>query len=311
MIGRTENHIRGRRAQDEAPNFLGKKRDRSFVCQIKTNMKNLIFIPALLALTGCSGGAFTALAPGDPAAADGGGFDSKISAGGGEDDGGVLPTGSGGAGTGGAVGAVGTGGALAAAGGLVGSGGAPGSGGRGKETGGSSSGGSRATGGATGIGGATSTAVVCLFPLGDGTTEKIVCNTANPWFCAGAQTYSCEQQGQCTSGMPCGSSEKYPKSYGTVGTCTLVTHDNGLGQTWQDCSPLGTYNDLGQSIAACHASGAVTCTGDKVECNSNQGMICGYDASNIVIGCWATSGVDAGRAKTNDDSCSPFTATWR
>jgi hypothetical protein len=32
--------------------------------------------------------------------------------------------------------------------------------------------------------------------------------------------------------------------------CELVTHDNGAGQTWQDCVPLGTYNEE-QALTAC------------------------------------------------------------
>lgn len=35
--------------------------------------------------------------------------------------------------------------------------------------------------------------------------------------------------------------------------CTQYTHSNGLGQTWTDCVPLGTYNDT-QAKKACIAS---------------------------------------------------------
>lgn len=40
--------------------------------------------------------------------------------------------------------------------------------------------------------------------------------------------------------------------------CELVTHDNGYGQTWQDCVPYGTWN-LEQAMKACEASGATLC----------------------------------------------------
>lgn len=41
---------------------------------------------------------------------------------------------------------------------------------------------------------------------------------------------------------------------GTGGSagCELVTHENGLGQTWEDCVELGTY-DTAQAFAACEA----------------------------------------------------------
>jgi hypothetical protein len=45
-----------------------------------------------------------------------------------------------------------------------------------------------------------------------------------------------------------------PSTGGAVDAgCTLVTHNNGLGQTWTDCAPLGTYN-LEQAMKACAAS---------------------------------------------------------
>ena len=223
--------------------------------------KNLIFI---LALTGCSGEAFTA-GVGDPAATDDGGLDSKIAAGGSEDDGGVLPTGSGGAG--GTVGVMGAGGAPVAAGGsgsAVGSGGAP------VATGGSSTGGSRATGGNVGAGGVTSAG---------GTTS----------------TGGTAATGGSTSA-------------GGAVTCTLVTHDNGLGQTWQDCVPLGTYNES-QATKACKASGAIACN-PTAACTSNAPIVCGYGPNPVVFGCWGYAGDAVGLAKANDN-CSAFTVTWR
>lgn len=39
---------------------------------------------------------------------------------------------------------------------------------------------------------------------------------------------------------------------GGTGGCEHVTHDNGVGQTWQDCEPLGTYNNA-QAFKACEA----------------------------------------------------------
>jgi hypothetical protein len=44
-------------------------------------------------------------------------------------------------------------------------------------------------------------------------------------------------------------------STGGTGGCE-VTHDNGVGQTWQDCVPLGTYDNT-QALKACEAWCAV------------------------------------------------------
>lgn len=38
--------------------------------------------------------------------------------------------------------------------------------------------------------------------------------------------------------------------------CTAYTHDNGMGQTWTDCEPLGTYDET-QAAKACQAYVAV------------------------------------------------------
>jgi hypothetical protein len=38
--------------------------------------------------------------------------------------------------------------------------------------------------------------------------------------------------------------------------CTTYTHSNGMGQSWTDCVPLGTYNEV-QAAAACEAYVAV------------------------------------------------------
>lgn len=61
---------------------------------------------------------------------------------------------------------------------------------------------------------------------------------------------------------------------GGVATCTLVTHDNGVGQTWQDCVPLGTYNQA-QAMKACVASGAVQCFA-RAACGLQLDTVRGY-----------------------------------
>jgi hypothetical protein len=42
----------------------------------------------------------------------------------------------------------------------------------------------------------------------------------------------------------------------TDAPCTTYTHSNGMGQTWTDCVPLGTYNEV-QAAKACAAYVAV------------------------------------------------------
>lgn len=79
---------------------------------------------------------------------------------------------------------------------------------------------------------------------------------------------------------------------GGVVTCTIVTHENGLGQTWQDCTPLGTH-DEDQAMKACAASGATSCVrtggcnGAAITANrAGQCGVWGYEgeASGLVRG---------------------------
>jgi hypothetical protein len=82
---------------------------------------------------------------------------------------------------------------------------------------------------------------------------------------------------------------------GTGGTtaCTLVTHDNGLGQTWQDCVALGTLT-TSQAMKACQAwpkgsNNSNECIGDpNVE-------ITGGAATSPVTFRWMGPGSEAGK----------------
>ena len=93
-------------------------------------------------------------------------------------------------------------------------------------------------------------------------------------------------------------------SGGAVGTggvvaCALVTHDNGIGQTWTDCAPLGTYNET-QAMKACKASSAIVCRaittcGPSPDLRAQAGPeVRGYNADNSVGGRWGYSGPLAG-----------------
>ena len=70
----------------------------------------------------------------------------------------------------------------------------------------------------------------------------------------------------------------------------LVTHSTGVGQTWTDCVPLGTYTQA-EAEAACRANGGTscvvnTCSGaGQAICDRDPGVGAGYCT------CWGFSGV--------------------
>jgi len=168
-------------------------------------------------------------------------------------DGGAVPFGSGGSGGEAEDAGPGTGGRVG-----LHAGGAPGTGGAG--TGGSpstggvvGSGGSSATGGAVGPGGAPSSGGAGT----GGSTGGAPGSGGSPGTGGGS------------GGAP--NSGGTPGSGGVVDACTPVTHDNGLGQTWQDCVPLGTYNQS-QAVKACKASFADLCAPDADPQYSCQGV---------------------------------------
>jgi hypothetical protein len=88
---------------------------------------------------------------------------------------------------------------------------------------------------------------------------------------------------------------------GGAPACALVTHDNGLGQTWQDCVPLGTHDEA-QAMKACKASGATSCfLGSTVDpkCGSViMGMI-----ANGCNGVWGYAGATSGLARGGVPVC--------
>jgi len=235
--------------------------------------KNLILI---LALTGCSGESFTGVdfsrTGGDAQESDSGALGTGGSV---DDDGGGVMVGTGGHpqekdgsvrhSSGGSSGS--TGGAPSATGGSVGTGGAV------IATGGTmGTGGATATGGVTGTGGVTAT--------GGATATGGVTGT-------GGVT--------ATGGVT-----------GTGGTtaCTLVTHDNGLGQTWQDCVPLYTY-DENQAMKACQASGAPVCL-KSTRCGATVYEVMGKNADlSQWLGEWGYSAFAMGLVSPDSNLCTP------
>lgn len=64
--------------------------------------------------------------------------------------------------------------------------------------------------------------------------------------------------------------------------CALVTHTDGIGQSWQDCVPEGTYDEQ-EARRACESSGAQCVPSD---CNSDAGV----QAICSACACWTFQG---------------------
>ncbi len=97
-----------------------------------------------------------------------------------------------------------------------------------------------------------------------------------------------------------------------AGGCELVTHDNGLGQTWQDCEPLYTFN-LAQALKACEASGATACfRAERCGVGEVRGLI--GDAGAFFAE-WGYEGPFAGLVSPNYNLCGgssgPGIQRWR
>lgn len=212
-------------------------------------------------------------------------------------------------------------------GGLAGLGGAPGTGGSfnggatgsgGLASGGSSSGGSTSsTGGATASTGGTASGscVVSTCPACTSPPFKC-CNTSDQCACTSDPTgIYCPSTG--TGGAT--------STGGSTG-CTLVTHSNGMGQTWQDCVALATY-DSAQATKACNAwcaaNGCVCANpGSATNPCCFSASFCGVQymagqvgtsGSSVVLMGWSWTAPNAGNATSVDpvtqNSCT-VVGTW-
>lgn len=105
------------------------------------------------------------------------------------------------------------------------------------------------------------------------------------------------------SGGSIGSGGTTSGSGGTV-ACTLVTHDNGVGQTWQDCVPLYTY-DRDQAMKACKASGAPACL-ESERCGTGVFEVQGFNADRTQrLGEWGYGNFATGYVSPDSNLCSP------
>ena len=79
--------------------------------------------------------------------------------------------------------------------------------------------------------------------------------------------------------------------------CVPVTHDDGIGQTWQDCTPAGTYT-RGEAEAACRANGGSPCV--QNDCSGSGQAVCDIDPrSPGYCSCWVYVGPLAGHVNNS------------
>ena len=89
-----------------------------------------------------------------------------------------------------------------------------------------------------------------------------------------------------------------------------MTHDNGIGQTWEDCVPLYTWNRE-QAMKACQASGAVACV-DSTRCGVLS--IHGWHDADLTdsVAEWGYSDFALGKVSPDYSLCSPSgLGSWR
>jgi hypothetical protein len=82
-----------------------------------------------------------------------------------------------------------------------------------------------------------------------------------------------------------------------VDACTPVLHSNGLGQSWTDCVPLGTYNEA-QAKKACWA--AVGPASAMSLCNVTPSC---NEAVFYAVGIWSYAGATAGYVSSMPVTC--------
>ena len=88
-----------------------------------------------------------------------------------------------------------------------------------------------------------------------------------------------------------------------VEACSPVTHSDGLGQSWSDCAPLGTY-DQAEAQAACEANGGSPCVLNAC------GAVCDVDPhSPGYCSCWVYAGALAGHVNNTAGCTTPATAS--
>jgi hypothetical protein len=95
---------------------------------------------------------------------------------------------------------------------------------------------------------------------------------------------------------------------GCCGTGCQVTHDNGVGQPFYDCTPLGNYDASTEGTEAYRACTAFAPDGSTPVCSSGQSCATGPDRTSVYVcdqaalcKCWGYSGPEKGNVE--DCSC--------
>jgi len=123
----------------------------------------------------------------------------------------------------------------------------------------------------------------------------LICQHPTALLCGNETVEAFEEcdDGNDTNGDGC--ENDCTSTFDVCGSAPSVVHDNGYGQTWSDCDPLGTYN-LEQASEACLAS-----TGDPGLC-THYPSACASGADSVVCGpetgdctCWSYSGDSIGK----------------
>jgi hypothetical protein len=124
---------------------------------------------------------------------------------------------------------------------------------------------------------------------------------------SGAQDAAHEDSGDSAS--PLADSGGTPDSSSAVDACTPLVHSNGIGQTYLDCAPLGTYN-VTTATEAC-AAWAATWGGSASSCSANSCGLGAYDGQEHWAN-WAYAAGGAGHVQLQIvDGCPDFSSpTW-
>jgi len=174
----------------------------------------------------------------------------------------------------------------------------------------SAPGGSTSTGGAPGTGGEVAAGGAPEADAGAGGASQATGGSSHSTGGSFQETGGSSQTGGSPSTGGVLSTGGAPiETGGTQATdagCTLVTHDNGAGQTWQDCVSLGTH-DRTQAVKACEAWCA------ENGCTCFAGNVCGEfrvlgHSADVMLG-WSWEASNVVHVSASQTSCTVLD-TW-